>query len=140
MIVSHPYGSFSFVGLQDAPVHSEPGDWEFLLMMTWAPQEEKEYETENLQGDTALADLRRRGERYSEPFRTIYTSVPDGTKCWHTRLAYWVPPDTPWDNLNGTLTMVGDAAHPMTARMFISLLQTPRQRKHSLVKKKMITG
>lgn len=67
-----------------------------------------------LSGEAILDDLKQKASRFAEPFRSVFESLPTGTKIWHSRLSYWET--QPWDNRNGTLTLVGDAAHPMTFR------------------------
>lgn len=61
-------------------------------------------------------DLEARAETMAEPFRTIFESLPNDVRYYHNQLSYWIP--KPWDNRNGTITLVGDAAHPMTFREF----------------------
>lgn len=73
---------------------------------------EKDYDPSSLQGPAILVDLKERAKSYSDPFRSALESVPEGTQCWHNQLTYWVT--APWDNHNSTVTLIGDAAHPMT--------------------------
>lgn len=67
-----------------------------------------------LSGESILHDLKEKASHFSEPFRSVFETLAPGTKVWHSRLSYWET--QPWDNHNGTLTLVGDAAHPMTFR------------------------
>ena len=93
-------------------VHNEtedPADWEFLLLMSWISEQNT-----GLSGEAILDDLKQKASRFAEPFRSVFESLPTGSKIWHSRLSYWET--QPWDNRNGTLTLVGDAAHPMTFR------------------------
>jgi len=67
------------------------------------------------QGNAALlADLKKRTQGLSSPFRESFGTIPEGTKVWHARLTYW--PTKPWDGRGGKVTLCGDAAHPMTFR------------------------
>lgn len=84
-------------------------DWEFMFVTSWAQEE-----AVHLHGDEILQDLKKRGETFSEPFRSFFRGIPCGTKSWHSRLSYWKP--VPWDNRGGLVTLAGDAAHPMTFR------------------------
>ncbi|KAK4613996.1 FAD-dependent monooxygenase cctM [Fulvia fulva] len=111
MVIFHPLGYFNWIGLHDAPERSQPGEWTFMMIMSWIP-EDREYDVMNVQNDAILADLKRRAKDFSDDIRLLWESVPEGTKCWHNRLSYWIP--EPWHNRNGTVTLVGDAAHPMT--------------------------
>lgn len=81
-----------------------------MIIHTWLP--DKDHDPATLQGPAILADLRYRAKSFAEPFRSVFESIPEGTQCWHNQLSYWVT--TPWDNHNSTVTLVGDAAHPMT--------------------------
>jgi 2-polyprenyl-6-methoxyphenol hydroxylase-like FAD-dependent oxidoreductase len=78
--------------------------------MSWPSDED----AEALQGPAILADMKERASRYADPWKQAMLSMPDDTVCWHNRLTYW--PTEPWDNRNGTVTLAGDAAHPMTFR------------------------
>jgi len=69
-----------------------------------------------LSGSEILKDLKERAEPFAEPLRSIFQSIPDGTTAWHNRLSLW--PTQPWDNRSGTVTLAGDAAHPMTFRAY----------------------
>lgn len=102
----HPNGHFAWVGIHDET--GEPGDWEFLQVMTWLSDENEPL----YKGDAILAEFKRRAAAFAEPFRSTFTSLPDDTKIWHSRLSYWET--QPWDNHNGTVTLAGDSAHSMT--------------------------
>lgn len=41
----------------------------------------------------------------------IIEQIPDDAPIEHGKTAYWVT--QPWDNHNGTVTLLGDACHPM---------------------------
>ncbi|RYP19110.1 hypothetical protein DL765_003526 [Monosporascus sp. GIB2] len=112
VILIHPLGYFVWLGVHDKYGDSQPGDWHFLIGFSWISKEDDDYRTESLQGPAILADMKRRARVFTEPFNTMLQSIPEGTRCWHNRLSYWIP--EPWDNRNGTVTLVGDAAHPMT--------------------------
>jgi len=59
-------------------------------------------------------DMRRRASAFAEPFKSFWQAIPDDAPAWHSRLSDW--PTEPWDNRKGTVTLAGDAAHPMTFR------------------------
>ncbi|KAI9845094.1 MAG: hypothetical protein M1837_005098 [Sclerophora amabilis] len=107
-IAFHPNGYFSWIGVHDANEGSKPGDWTFMIIQSW----NSDQDPSKLSGPLILEDMKRRGKEFSEPFNTIYQSIPDGTPCWHNRLSSWST--EPWDNRNSTVTLAGDAAHPMT--------------------------
>jgi len=77
-------------------------------MQSWA----SEHDLPSLKGPKIVEDLKERGRLYAEPFNALFQSVPEDSRSWHARLSYW--PTEAWDNRNGTVTLIGDAAHPMT--------------------------
>lgn len=78
-----------------------------MMMQSW-----QDNGPATLQGPAILDDMKERAKIFADPFRLMFESIPEGTTCWHNRLTYWIP--RPWDNRNSTVTMIGDAAHPMT--------------------------
>lgn len=89
---------------------TKPGDGIYMIILTWTSDQDPE----ELQGPAILSDLKERATKFAEPFKQIMLSIPDDTVCSHNRLSYW--PTEPWDNRNSTVTLAGDAAHPMTFR------------------------
>lgn len=65
-----------------------------------------------------LADMKHRASAFAEPFSSAIASISDGTKVWGGVLYDWPTPLEGWDNRRGTVTLAGDAAHPMTPRTF----------------------
>ncbi|TVY90347.1 FAD-dependent monooxygenase [Lachnellula willkommii] len=85
----------------------DPGEWTWMLMQTWRSDEPT-----GLAGDNVLPAMYERGKNFGYPFNEVFRTIPEGTKVWHNRLAYW--PTKPWDSRGGLVTLAGDAAHPMT--------------------------
>jgi hypothetical protein len=81
-----------------------------MIMQSWA----SERDPPSLKGLEIVEDMKERGRLYAEPFNAILQSIPEDSRSWHSRLSYW--PTEAWDNHNGTVTLIGDAAHPMTFR------------------------
>ena len=52
-----------------------------------------------------------------EPFRGIVADIPEGTEVKSLALEDWVPPAEGFDNRDGRVTLIGDAAHAMTMCM-----------------------
>ncbi len=102
------------MAVHDAPTGSKPGEWKFLMAQTWR-QSDPEYDAKALQGRAILDDMKQRAKEFGPNFSEIWQSMPDDTPCWHSRVADWAP-DMRWDNHNGTVTLVGDAAHSLTFR------------------------
>jgi len=63
---------------------------------------------------TDLKALKEKAQTFCEPFKSANLWIPEGTKLFANFLGYWLP--IPWDNRNGRITLVGNAAHPMTFR------------------------
>lgn len=61
-----------------------------------------------------IALLRRLSANWTEPFRSLIYDVPDDTIIRTIHLEDWDPSETSWDNRDGRVTLLGDAAHPMT--------------------------
>jgi len=60
-----------------------------------------------------VAEMKRRATGFAEPLLSMIMDIPDdNTTATGLRLADF--PTTPWDNLNGTVTLAGDSAHAMT--------------------------
>lgn len=51
---------------------------------------------------------------WAEPFKEIVDRIPTSDEVKSISLEDWPPGKGVWDNLNGRVTMVGDAAHTMT--------------------------
>lgn len=81
-----------------------------MVIITWT----SDADPKRLQGPAILSDLKERTSIFADPYKQALQAIPDDTLCWHNRLSYW--PTQPWDNRNGTVTLAGDAAHPMTFR------------------------
>lgn len=68
--------------------------------------------------------IKARTKEWAEPFQTIVKVLPEDTPLAEIRVQDWVPARRDsndlvdrarvWDNLSGTVTLAGDAAHPMT--------------------------
>jgi len=61
-----------------------------------------------------LAKLKEIAETLAEPWKSELKWIPDGTAVADNAVSYWVT--TKWDNMNGMVTLAGDAAHPMPPR------------------------
>lgn len=91
-------------------------DWKFMFITSYMIDDADNYDPKLIKGEAILRNWKQRAETFGEPFRTLHQSIPEGTKCWHGQLSYWVPQE--WDNHNGTVTLLGDAAHPMSFRTY----------------------
>lgn len=90
--------------MPDGPDH--PESWVFHLAMAWFMEH----------GQPAtyrerLDMIREKAQSLAEPARSSFTWIPDDTQVHKADISYWVT--QPWDNRQGRLTLIGDAAHPM---------------------------
>jgi len=90
-----------------------------VLIQTWPEAiEDTKAATETIPNPTTkptiVQDMKNRASACTEPFKSIWQAIPDDALVSHNRLTDW--PTEPWDNRNGTVTLAGDAAHPMTFR------------------------
>jgi 2-polyprenyl-6-methoxyphenol hydroxylase-like FAD-dependent oxidoreductase len=146
VLLFHPNGIFGWIGGKSSPlpirrslrprqsgtpthllliVHEahdglKPGEWTFMIMQTWI----SEHDLPGLKGPKIVEDMKERGRLFAEPFNALFQSMPEDSRSWHSRLSYW--PTEAWDNCNGTLTLIGDAAHPMTFRTSSTFLLCPK--------------
>ncbi|KAJ5724889.1 FAD binding domain-containing protein [Penicillium malachiteum] len=56
--------------------------------------------------------LARMGTGFEKTLRETIEDIPDGTEVFEITLADW--PTIPWHGFDGRVTLLGDAAHPMT--------------------------
>lgn len=58
--------------------------------------------------------IRQLAMNWNETFRDLVYSIPETTELREIVLEDWPPVQGRWDNHNGRVTLVGDAAHCMT--------------------------
>lgn len=58
-----------------------------------------------------LALIKSRAEGMGEPARSAFMWLPEDTEVHKADISYWI--SEPWNNRQGRLTLVGDAAHAM---------------------------
>lgn len=58
--------------------------------------------------------MRQLADGWAEPFREMIYDLPEGTELREIGVEDWRPEKGAWDNHNGRVTLVGDAAHAMT--------------------------
>ncbi|ESK87238.1 fad binding domain-containing protein [Moniliophthora roreri MCA 2997] len=105
----HPGGIFAWFGSHECPPNVPSSKWKYTLMMS-------RKEPLHIPADQGGPGVLERAKgiariRFCEPFRSIWEAVPEGAQVWCNRLSSW--PTEEWDNRNGRVTLVGDAAHPM---------------------------
>lgn len=98
------------------PDPEKPETWTFQLICSWALDDASDLETQV----NRLNEVRVRNSMFADPFGCANAWIPEGTPVSFSRITYWEP--VPWDNHGGKISLAGDAAHPMTFRMFTSRL------------------
>lgn len=64
-----------------------------------------------------LKALKERCKDLVEPFRSQIQEISDPECVFNDKLFYWVPVE--WNNREGRVTLVGDAAHPLPPCKFL---------------------
>jgi hypothetical protein len=64
--------------------------------------------------EARLLWMRTLAQGWAEPFREIVQDIPAGTEAKAITMEDWPPERGRWDNCNGKVALVGDAAHAMT--------------------------
>jgi hypothetical protein len=98
----HAFQSIS--SMPDGPDH--PESWFFHLAMAWRGEARHD-----LSYAERLAIIKQKAAGLAEPARSSFLWIPDDTQVHKADISYWIT--EPWDNHQGRLTLVGDAAHPM---------------------------
>ena len=97
--------------------HERPETWTWMPTITF--RREGGYD-----GLTTPGEIRSVWNQYAEicaePFRSALLSLPQDSVISCERLSQW--PTVVWDRNQGSVTLAGDAAHPMTYRKLIMLL------------------
>lgn len=121
----HPDNLFAFFGLQDAPEVDKPEEWTFFFYISWnSSLEEQDEEAKIFTNRDRLKQVSNLGKKYCEPWKSAYEWLSEDQPVWYFGLSVWDPstPEHAWDNKAGRVTLVGDAAHPMTYREYCILL------------------
>ncbi|KHN94879.1 Aromatic-ring hydroxylase-like protein [Metarhizium album ARSEF 1941] len=98
----HAFQSIS--SMPEGPDH--PESWVFHMAMAWLGEVDN-----SLSYRDRLALIKERAAGMGEPARSAFMWLPDDTEVHKADISYWVT--QAWDNRQGRLTLLGDAAHPM---------------------------
>ena len=107
----HP--CLSCIIVLDVEGPSKPETWTFQLMSSW-PRDATDDGQTRFSNDALLAKVKPKTSIFADPINSANEWVPEGTHVHTNRVSYWQP--IPWDNRKGSVTLAGDAAHPMTFR------------------------
>jgi 2-polyprenyl-6-methoxyphenol hydroxylase-like FAD-dependent oxidoreductase len=100
-----------FLPAHDVPDPEKPETWSFQLMPSWLGERDT-----SLSNADRLEILRAKSSSFGEPFKSLFDWIPEDADIGDATIATWTP--IPWDNKHGTLTIAGDAAHPVPPRMY----------------------
>jgi hypothetical protein len=98
------YGIRLVSSMPDGPDH--PESWIFHMAMAWMGESDNK-----MSYPERLAMIKGKAESLGEPARSAFMWMPKETEVHKADISYWV--SQPWNNYQGKLTLVGDAAHPM---------------------------
>lgn len=131
-LILHPDGMVGMVAILHAPDADRPEDWVFQFYVSWASSvEEQDAEAARLRSASAEDARRARWDQvyaksaaYGQPMRSAVDWVQERMErgqgqdvgVYYGGVSNWDPTveGRQWDNLGGLVTLVGDAAHPMT--------------------------
>ncbi|TVY82359.1 putative FAD-dependent monooxygenase [Lachnellula suecica] len=105
--------TFFFYSIQDVLVDADGGNsYDVNLGVSWMVNDP---EQDKIPRDPheRVAEMKRRAQGFAEPMLSMIMDIPDDSTT-ATGLPLADFPTTPWDNLHGTVTLAGDAAHAMT--------------------------
>ncbi|KAL1296774.1 hypothetical protein AAFC00_000237 [Neodothiora populina] len=97
---------FCMTALVGAADYEKPETWQMQVITGWLGDREAFPDAAE-----RLAEVKRRGAKLCEPFRSATQWIPEGHPVTFDVLRYWV--SVPWNTRGGLATLAGDAAHPM---------------------------
>lgn len=114
----HPVGLFSWFGLHDVPDPAAPETWTFYTYISYPLSMEDQASSAEWTNEMKMKQLKDLAKDFAEPWRSAYAWMPDDQPVWRHGMTSWDPsePNHQWDSKNGRITLIGDAAHPMTYR------------------------
>lgn len=116
----HPNGSIAPFFIIDAPDPDHPEDWTFMMYISWAMRDDGEAAAyQGMSKRDLLRTAKELSSVFCEPVRSAFAWVPDDANdVYFSTMAQWDPrpPHRSWNNHGGLVTLIGDAAHPMTHR------------------------
>lgn len=116
---SNVYFWFSFL---DTPANNtrkeDPNSYECQIITSWPYKVGFQGREEPLEvpssNEERISLMKSFAQDWAEPFKEIVGCIPPSAEVKNILLEDWQPGKGMWDNLDGRVTMVGDAAHTMT--------------------------
>ncbi|KAG7007302.1 FAD-dependent monooxygenase [Physcia stellaris] len=114
--------TFLYFSFLDTPSKNErlndEGNWECQIIISypyrsdfWGKEEPMEVPETHKE---RVALMKEFADGWANPFRSLILAIPDETEVKALPIEDFVPKEGMWDNAQGRVTMVGDAAHAMT--------------------------
>ncbi|KAI1104292.1 FAD/NAD(P)-binding domain-containing protein [Jackrogersella minutella] len=113
----HPDNMMGMFAILDGSDKDRPENWQFAFYVSWSCSVEEQDAEAGMGIKERLAQVKEKSKAFAEPLRTAFELVPDNNdKVYYVTNGNWdpSPPEHGWDNHGGRVTLVGDAAHPMT--------------------------
>ena len=113
---AHPNNMFAFFGMHDAPDPADPSSWTFFFYVSWRSSLEEQEATKHWTDAQRVKQQKELASQFCDPWKSALEWTPDDASAWYLGLTEWDPgaEGHRWDNQQGQVTLVGDAAHPMT--------------------------
>ncbi|KAI0007383.1 hypothetical protein F4779DRAFT_643183 [Xylariaceae sp. FL0662B] len=119
-VVLHPDDMVGMLAILDAAAGDDkPEAWRFSFYISWrsSPEEQAAEVAAGMGARDRLRQLKVLSAQFADPLRSCCDWVPDDLEeVYWGGVANWDPslPEHEWDNHGGLVTLLGDAAHPMT--------------------------
>ncbi|KAL5380077.1 hypothetical protein DPSP01_008113 [Paraphaeosphaeria sporulosa] len=116
LATAHPDNYMGFFSTQSVEDPEDPTTWTFKFYISWRSSLEEQEATAHWTDAQRLAQQKEFAKKFCEPWKSAYEWATEDAGVWYMGMTEWDPGHEGhrWDNHNGLITMVGDAAHPMT--------------------------
>lgn len=101
---AHPSNMYFGIFLLDKPDIEKPETWVFYILATWRLDNKSDRPS-----GKRLDELRSRMTEWFDLYKKVVENVPDDVEIKPDQLRIWKTKQ--WDNHQGRVTLVGDAAH-----------------------------
>ncbi|KAL8814985.1 MAG: hypothetical protein Q9223_005837 [Gallowayella weberi] len=109
---------FSFLDTPANNTRDDPNTYECQILLSWPYREGFRGMKEPLEPPSTNHDrvklMKELVNGWADPFYTCVMNIPEDTEIKTIALEDFVPRQGLWDNQNGRVTLMGDAAHAMT--------------------------
>lgn len=126
-VILHPDDKAGLFAILDAKDKDAPERWQFMFYVSWPYSVEEQDKEAGMDIAGRIRQIKEKGAGFVDPLRSCLDALPDDhTAAYHVQNGNWDPslPEHAWDNHGGLVTLIGDAAHPMTYRKFVSKFGT----------------